>query len=98
MYVRIETCRLKTRFVEPEETGVAKKWLYKYISTATKLRDRSSRYTLNNKEIVWRWCSILGSLHSLDWQFQTLLKKLFLTMHGHNIHCQQRELSKFLMR
>jgi hypothetical protein len=24
--------------------------------------------------------------------------QLFLTPHGHNIHCQQRELSKFLMR
>jgi hypothetical protein len=26
-----------------------------------------------------------------------LVKHLFLTLHRHNIHCQQRELSKFLM-
>jgi hypothetical protein len=25
-------------------------------------------------------------------------KNLFLALHGHNIHCQQRKLSKFLMR
>jgi hypothetical protein len=30
--------------------------------------------------------------------FQELLKKVFLTLHGHNIHCQQRELSKFHVR
>jgi hypothetical protein len=31
-------------------------------------------------------------------RFQKLLKNLFLTLHQHNIHCEQRELSKFLMR
>jgi hypothetical protein len=31
-------------------------------------------------------------------QFQKLIKNIFLTLHGDNIHCQQRELSKFLMR
>jgi hypothetical protein len=30
-------------------------------------------------------------------RFQTLIKNLFLTLHGHNRHCQQWELSKFLM-
>jgi hypothetical protein len=25
-------------------------------------------------------------------------KNLFITLHGHNLHCQQRELSKFIMR
>jgi hypothetical protein len=30
-------------------------------------------------------------------QFQTLLKNVFLTLHGDKIHYQQRELSKFLM-
>jgi hypothetical protein len=29
---------------------------------------------------------------------QKLMKDLFLTLDGHNIHCLQRELSKFLMR
>jgi hypothetical protein len=30
--------------------------------------------------------------------FQKLINNLFLTLHGQNIHCQQLELSKFLMR
>ena len=31
-------------------------------------------------------------------RFQTLTNNLFLTLHGHNVHGQQRQLSKFLMR
>ena len=31
-------------------------------------------------------------------QFQKLTRNLFLTLHGHNVHRQQRRLSKFLMR
>jgi len=31
-------------------------------------------------------------------RFQKLTRNLFLTLHGHNIHCQQRQLSEFLMR
>ena len=31
-------------------------------------------------------------------RFQKLTRNLFLTLHGHNLHCQQRQLSKFLMR
>ena len=31
-------------------------------------------------------------------QFQKLTRNVFLTLHGHNIHRQQRQLSKFLMR
>jgi hypothetical protein len=31
-------------------------------------------------------------------QFQKLTRNLFLTLHGHNVHRQQRQLSKFLMR
>jgi hypothetical protein len=30
-------------------------------------------------------------------QFQKLTRNLFLTLHGHNIHRQRRQLSKFLM-
>jgi len=30
--------------------------------------------------------------------FQKLTRNLFLTLHGHNAHCQQQQLSKFLMR
>jgi hypothetical protein len=31
-------------------------------------------------------------------QFQKLTRTLFLTLHGHNMHSQQRQLSKFLVR
>ena len=31
-------------------------------------------------------------------QFQKLTINLFLVLHGHNVHRQQRQLSKFLMR
>ena len=30
-------------------------------------------------------------------QFQKLTRNLFLTLHGHNVHRQQRQLSKFVM-
>jgi len=30
--------------------------------------------------------------------FQKLKRNLFLTLHGHNVRRQQRQLSKFLMR
>ena len=31
-------------------------------------------------------------------QFQKLTRNLFLTLHGYNVHRQQRQLSKFLKR
>jgi hypothetical protein len=31
-------------------------------------------------------------------QFQKLTRNLFLTFHGQNVHCQQQQLSKFLVR
>ena len=31
-------------------------------------------------------------------QFQKLTRNLFLTLHGPNVHRQQQQLSKFLMR
>jgi hypothetical protein len=31
-------------------------------------------------------------------RFQKLTRNLFFTLHGHNVHRQQRQLSKFLMR
>ena len=37
-------------------------------------------------------------IHKRMLQFQKLTRNLFLTLHGHNIHSQQRQLSKFLMR
>jgi hypothetical protein len=34
----------------------------------------------------------------LNLQFQKLTRNLFLSLHGQNVHLQQRQLSKFLMR
>jgi hypothetical protein len=31
-------------------------------------------------------------------QFQKLTRNVFIILHGHNVHRQQRQLSKFLMR
>ena len=42
--------------------------------------------------------SIIQGIHKRMVQFQTLTRNLFLTLHGHNVHRQQRQLSKFLMR
>jgi hypothetical protein len=36
-------------------------------------------------------------VHKRTVQFQKLTTNLFLTLHGHNVHRQQRQLSKFLM-
>jgi hypothetical protein len=40
---------------------------------------------------------ILQDIHKGMIRFQKLIKNLFLTLHEHNIHCQQRRLFKFLM-
>ena len=37
-------------------------------------------------------------IHKRMVQVQKLTRNLFLTLHGHNIHRQQRQLPKFLMR
>jgi hypothetical protein len=41
--------------------------------------------------------SIQG-IHKRMVQFQKLTRNLFLTLHGHKVHRQQRQLSKFLVR
>ena len=52
-------------------------------------------------EIIW---SVLPSdtcvqcVYKWMGQFQKLRRNLFLTLHGQNVHRQQRQLSKFLMR
>jgi hypothetical protein len=40
----------------------------------------------------------IQSIHKRMVRFQKLARNLFLTLHGHNVHRQQRQLSKFLMR
>ena len=39
----------------------------------------------------------MQDMHKRIVRFQTLTRNLFLTLHGHNLHRQQRQLSKFLM-
>jgi len=41
---------------------------------------------------------VIQGIHKRMARFQKLTITLFLTLHGHNVHRQQRQLSKFLMR
>ena len=45
-----------------------------------------------------RLIQIIQGVYKFMVQFQKLTRNLFLTLHGHNVHRQQRQLSKFLMR
>jgi len=40
----------------------------------------------------------IQGIHKRMVRFQKLTRDLFLTLHGHSVHRQQRQLSKFLMR
>jgi len=40
----------------------------------------------------------IQGIHKRMVRFQKLTRNLFLTLHGHNVHHQQQQLSKFLMR
>jgi hypothetical protein len=40
----------------------------------------------------------IQGIHKRMVRFQKLTRNVFLTLHGHNLHRQQRQLSKFLMR
>ena len=48
--------------------------------------------------IVLRHDAEIQGIHKRMVQFQKLTRNLFLTLHGHNVHRQQRQLSKFRMR
>ena len=41
---------------------------------------------------------VIQGIHRRMVRFQKLTRNLFLTLHGHNVHRQQQQLSKFLMR
>jgi len=41
---------------------------------------------------------LVQDIHKRMVRFQKLTRNLFLTLHGHNVDRQQRQLSKFLMR
>ena len=43
-------------------------------------------------------CLYIQCVYKWMVQFQKLTRNLFLTLHGHNVHRQQRQLSKYLMR
>ena len=52
----------------------------------------------NKLELIkWRFNNIQG-VYKWMVQFQKLTRNLFLTLHGQNLHRQQRQLSKFRMR
>ena len=40
----------------------------------------------------------IQDIHKIMTRFQKLTRNLFLTLHGHNVHRQQRQLPKLLMR
>jgi hypothetical protein len=40
----------------------------------------------------------IQSIHNWMVQFQKLTRNLFITLHGQDIHCQQRQISTFLVR
>jgi len=40
----------------------------------------------------------IQGIHKRMVRFQKLTRNLFLTLHGHNVHRQQQQLSKFLLR
>jgi len=40
----------------------------------------------------------IQGIHKRMVRFQKLTRNLFLALHRHNVHCQQRQLSKFLLR
>jgi len=51
------------------------------------------------QEEMWAlWSRDIQGIHKRMVMFRKLTGNLFLTLHGHNVHRQQRQLSKFLMR
>ena len=52
----------------------------------------------NLLRIYWLVYIIIQSVHKRMVRFQKLTRNLFLTLHWQNVHRQQRQLSKFLMR
>ena len=66
--------------------------------------------TCENPDDEQTWCKHLGvhisktlllhiqGIHKRMVRFQKLTRNLYLTLHGHKVHRQQRQLFKFLMR
>ena len=49
-------------------------------------------------DYTYKTVQIVQGVYKRMVQFQKLTRNLFLTLHGQNVHRQQRQLSKFLMR
>jgi hypothetical protein len=56
-------------------------------------------YTYYMIQLEWpiRPTHVVQDMHKIIVRFQKLLKNLFHTLHGQNVHCQKRELSTFLL-
>jgi len=59
-------------------------------------------FALKNSEYIYIYIYTgyiyIQDIHKRMVLFQKLTRNLFLNLHGHNVHRQQRQLSKFLMR
>ena len=66
-------------------------------SASTEIRVPNDDTDTSKHVGVLKYIYIQGT-HKRMVRFQKLTRNLFLTLHGHNVHCQQRQLSKFLMR
>jgi len=56
---------------------------------------------VNIKKYIYIYIYIhiyIQGIHKIMVRLQKLTRNLFLTLHGHNVHRQQQQLSKFLMR
>ena len=49
-------------------------------------------------DYTYKTVQIVQGVYKRMVRFQKLTRNLFLTLHGQNVHRQQRQLSKFLMR
>ena len=48
-----------------------------------------------NEELMISTAHQIQGIHKRIVRFQKLTRNLFLTLHGHNVHRQRRQLSKF---
>ena len=62
------------------------------------LKNNESYGSKNERYILLLLRIYIQGIHKRMVPFQKLTRNLFLTLRGHNVHRQQRQLSKFLMR
>ena len=85
---------------------VASKWgdfsrLRSSVTSVTSTVSSTTAHTSQRTQYVPITKSYNGEIqdiHKTMVRFQKLTRNLFLILHGHNVHRQQRQLSKFLMR